>query len=906
MNKDRIISGVVILGTPVVFFLGLFFTCGLGPMEDDLIQYFPYLAWLGESLRAGVFPLWNGLAYGGYPAVGDPQSGIFYPLNWISGVLRVGVAYPVLLVLHYWIAGFGMYRLGRQWDLGRLSATTGAVAWMFCGFMLGHRTHYTILAAAAWMSVIFFLWVKVQQSRRPQTYLVMAVLAQGMQILAGHVQEAVLSGVAVFLFLLVTSNRDRVKMVFLFGLSYILTLGLVAVQLAPVWLTFGDSVRSANSYRFVTENSFLPLAWPLVIAPASMGLRVPNFLYEYSYFGPWNHCELNCFTTLVALVLAVFAVRNVRKDVVHRRLVWFFLFLGIAAVFLALGRYNPAYKLIYYLPIFRPFRCPARIFLLFNFAVVVLAMIGMETLVNGATLARFRTFAIRFTIGLGVVFIGYLWGIFYLSGQEDLVLLLPKNLSYISKSILAAIHPSNPALFIPLIIGLILIVLCRFVSGRLIRRAFLGLITLEIATVAPFYDFHFDKMGRVDLNPPAARQLAAMVPKRTGFIWPVSQDPYVKPMETLEPFCNMLVGQPVVTGYGPLLNKFQRRLFGWELWPTTGRFLEILTRQDMLNRFGIQYLVADPQMAARIDSIKEYRAGILDGYKEFITAGVVVDPKNLFSRSVRLRPGLYKVHFRARRNSTDEFRVFVSVSGLANPLWSGQQLSLTTWDIDKTPRVFEWYFFIPGGGDGAVQINFSADIGEGEFQNIQLTKVPFNLDHLILRPGNSGDGVKLYENTGFSGPAFFAGKIQRIEGEEPFAALRERAIEHLLFSDYRNETTLVGSETAKLPDRLGTGKILEGKEKINRQNFRVEVASRPALLVLPGGYDRGWRAAIDNTEAPVWCADGVSRAVLVPSGTHDIRLVYLPGALLTGGALTTFTGLILLTILTGGMVAKKR
>ena len=62
---------------------------------------------------------------------------------------------------------------------------------------------------------------------------------------------------------------------------------------------------------------------------------------------------------------------------------------------------------------------------------------------------------------------------------------------------------------------------------------------------------------------------------------------------------------------------------------------------------------------------------------------------------------------------------------------------------------------------------------------------------------------------------------------------------------------------------------------------------------------------VDNTEAPVWCADGVSRAVLVGPGTHDIRLVYLPGSLLAGGALTAFTGLILLTVLTGGMVGRK-
>jgi len=63
--SGQIWVGLVLLGTPVVFFGPLFLTCGLGPMEDDLIQYFPYLAWVSGNLKAGGFPLWNPLAYGG-------------------------------------------------------------------------------------------------------------------------------------------------------------------------------------------------------------------------------------------------------------------------------------------------------------------------------------------------------------------------------------------------------------------------------------------------------------------------------------------------------------------------------------------------------------------------------------------------------------------------------------------------------------------------------------------------------------------------------------------------------------------------------------------------------------------------------------------------------------------------
>ena len=75
--KDRLIVALILFGTPLAFFWPMFTTCGLGPREDDLIQYFPSLAWLGGHLQVGQFPLWNGLAYGGYPAIGDPHEAGF-------------------------------------------------------------------------------------------------------------------------------------------------------------------------------------------------------------------------------------------------------------------------------------------------------------------------------------------------------------------------------------------------------------------------------------------------------------------------------------------------------------------------------------------------------------------------------------------------------------------------------------------------------------------------------------------------------------------------------------------------------------------------------------------------------------------------------------------------------------
>ncbi|MFA5864664.1 MAG: hypothetical protein WC975_08245 [Phycisphaerae bacterium] len=887
-QKEKTLSVVVITGLPVIFFAPLFFTCGLGPMEDDLIQYFPYLAWLEKNLAAGFFPLWNRLAYGGYPAIGDPQSGMFYPLNWLSGLIGAGLAYPMLLIVHYWIAGAGMYRLGRAWKLARLSAMTGAVAWMFSGFMLGHRTHYSILAAASWMSLIFYFWTKLRQGNKCRKYFVIVVVLEALQIVAGHVQVAALSGAAVFLYLLVTSDTRRFRWILVLGSSYVLAFGLAAVQLLPVWHVYADSVRTANSYRFVTENSFLPVAWPLVIAPSSMGLRVPNFLYEYKYFGPWNHCELLCFTTIVCLALACFAVRNMKK---HHRLILFFLILSIFSVFLAMGRYNPVFKLLFYIPIFRPFRCPARYLIWFNFSVAVLAMIGMEYLSIRTNLARFRKFAAKITTILAGGFVVYLVVIYWVTSWFDGKNFLPESLSEIPKSILLAIHPSNPGIFIPLIISAGLISICLFLKARWLARGIFVLLVIEIATFAPFYDIYFDKVGKVNLFPSVAKKLDVLNPERDGSIWPLSKNPYANPLETLEPFCNMLVDRPTITGYGPLLNKYQRRLFGWELWPTTEQYLGLLSRNDLLNRYGIRYIVADAKMGKQIDALKAFRSDGKKDFKEFFASFVNVNPSTHYGKEVFLDRGLYRLDFHVRRTTEDQLRLFISFSGLQNALWSDQQLSLTTWDVDKNFRKFQWYFFIPARQ--ATKISFHADYGASEFKNIQLSGVSFNLDYLKSLAGNSADGIRIYENINWPGQGFFAKTAKMVDS-------RMKAIDQILFFGHTEQTYLVSGSGLTLPSVLGRGRILEFKEGLNSIYIRVAVKERSAVFVIPAGFDSGWQVRVDNRETNLLCADGISRAVVVPVGEHEITLNYMPRSLMIGAGITVFSGLILMTIFLAG------
>ena len=64
-------------------FLPLFFYDTI-PFEDDLVNYFwPVMHSVATSLRSGYLPLWTPHIFSGFPLLADPESGVFYPLNWL-------------------------------------------------------------------------------------------------------------------------------------------------------------------------------------------------------------------------------------------------------------------------------------------------------------------------------------------------------------------------------------------------------------------------------------------------------------------------------------------------------------------------------------------------------------------------------------------------------------------------------------------------------------------------------------------------------------------------------------------------------------------------------------------------------------------------------------------------------
>jgi hypothetical protein len=76
--------------------------------------------------------------------------------------------------------------------------------------------------------------------------------------------------------------------------------------------------------------------------------------------------------------------------------------------------------------------------------------------------------------------------------------------------------------------------------------------------------------------------------------------------------------------------------------------------------------------------------------------------------------------------------------------------------------------------------------------------------------------------------------------------------------------------------------------KPDRWRLRTDF-SAPGYVVLLEAYDRGWRASVDGRAAPMRRANLVFRAVEVPAGAHVVEMVYRPGPVVAGAAISILT-----------------
>ncbi|HRV91520.1 MAG TPA: YfhO family protein [Anaerolineae bacterium] len=206
------------------------------PPGDFHAQFWAFATFEVRELSAGRLPLWNPYTFAGAPFWADVQAAVFYPPSLLTILLSAPwgfslFALEIEAIAHFWLAAVFMYLFIRALTHSRAAAVIAALTLTFSGYLTGYPSQQlAVLEADIWLPLILYFLYRAHQSRtsttQPSTHptnqpstspppnyqLILAGLAWGLTLLAGHPQSALIVGytcTAYFFFLWTQRKSER-------------------------------------------------------------------------------------------------------------------------------------------------------------------------------------------------------------------------------------------------------------------------------------------------------------------------------------------------------------------------------------------------------------------------------------------------------------------------------------------------------------------------------------------------------------------------------------------------------------------------------------------------------------------------------------------------------------------------
>jgi hypothetical protein len=362
----------------LVFFWKILLTNLILTGVDVFTYFYPYRDYAAEALRQARIPLWNPYLFLGVPFLANSQTAVFYPLHWPLAWMPVPKQIAWSIALHVYLGGVFAYLYARRsLRASRFSAFLGAVVFAFGGFVGAQVEHVNQLNVAIWLPLLLLLW----DERRNRRNLALAGGVVALMLLAGHTQAAYICLFGWGVYAIVRQERGEkswrergsslARRLGLYALVVAVGLGIAAGQLLPT-LELARLSNRAGGLPYAEASSFS-------LRPQLLTYTLlPSFGEDLTQvFGNEAFSEYMAYLGVLGLFLALIGALFGRDSRHHGALI----LLASLGLFLAVGRANPAYYVLYkVVPGFGLFRAPARWMLLYTFAGAMLATLGADFL----------------------------------------------------------------------------------------------------------------------------------------------------------------------------------------------------------------------------------------------------------------------------------------------------------------------------------------------------------------------------------------------------------------------------------------------------------------------------------------------------------------------------------------------
>lgn len=347
---------------------------------------FPYRQFLAEEYRAGRFTRWMPGLYCGLPLFSESQAGYLHPFKLLYLILPTWRAFNLDTVLSVWLSGAGTFGWLRR-HVGTTGALVGASVFGLNGFVWSHVIHTSMINALASVPLAFWALEHCWRSGRPRG-LGWGAVAIACQVFAGHLQDTILTGLALGLYgaWRASQERGRSRRGFALGAAIgLVVLGgaLAAVQIIPSKELIDRSPRANGlSWDDLTYGSWSPELLPTLLVREAYGTRARDTDWMDGFY-PYQ--EMNIYMGLFALGLAVLGTASYRE-----KWVGFWVLLAGLGGLLMLGRFTVLFDLMPYVPIIGSGRIPVRYHLWVALAVSALAAVGTDRIVRLGQPERLR------------------------------------------------------------------------------------------------------------------------------------------------------------------------------------------------------------------------------------------------------------------------------------------------------------------------------------------------------------------------------------------------------------------------------------------------------------------------------------------------------------------------------------
>ncbi|MBI2863528.1 MAG: YfhO family protein [Chloroflexi bacterium] len=922
----------------------------------DLFTYFyPYRTYAAEILQSGHVPLWNPYIFAGVPFMANIQTAVFYPVNLAVYLLGLDAPHGVNLsiLFHVFLAGLGMYAFAKvSIRLDHSSALVAAIVYMFSGFLSQQVGHINQQNAAAWIPTIL-LFFDLACRRKSVLFACLASFAVGVQFLAGHSQESYLTLFTLGMYclfqlvmglgrafdlgekqirglrphlvvtgrMLIRGTREVVFITAIFGVVVILGIGLATVQLLPTFELSAQSIRGGGlSFRDAASFSLPP--WEILRS------LLPGFLEN-----PFS--EFVGYVGFVPIALAVLALA-VRK---RNPYTLFSLALGIVAIFLALGGFNPLYHIAFKLvPGLSLFRVPARWLLVYTFAAATLAGIGMSCLTRPPLLrsaVRDALNAIRnkqlwIVLSLLLVF-GLVWlahPLLKFPRGEVLAIWIPLVGLSMALVLVAPLWAPDPKLTLG-VVALVAVELFFAQSDLDLNhpippQAFSSLrpSILHLKLDDSVYRILSVSIGSFDPGdmPELKRILRDQLPPERISDFIVA----TKYKEILTPNLPLLYKIPSIDGYdGGILPlkayaDFKRLIIESEQTPhgtapgsnfdqadgLLREQLDGIPDTQLLGMLNVKYVIADKAHDPWVDNVyydlgtmltvERGRPQRLADLPSFATTAIGLVSYLSGSQSLTTTTAVAAVVITdtAGRVVTSTLQAGVDTAegdynrpstkvshkmAKISSLWKGN------------PQAYNYYTKIDLKGIMyPKEIRFTSLMTNGVELNLRglslIDDRTYTGESVVLNPRlklvHSGD-IKIYENLDWLPRAYVVRRYEVAKGDRALEASRR---------DVRDKVVLESAPplSQQALSSMTAARSRPGRDEVTVQSYQpeqVQVKAKldaPGLLVLTDAYYPGWQATVDGEPSPILRANYMFRALALTEGEHLVEFSYQPESLRTG------------------------